>query len=413
MDLFQRAVCEVYSEAGESPVANDALYAAVQSKLGLSDAAMAERTPIGRAGAPRSLIKRKIRWAQQSARALGLVERTGTRGEWRLRRRTGDMGQVAGAGTALLAFSTKLGLAIWARCESVFPHLREQIACCLTSPPYLLARQRAYAGPGTEQEYIEFIVRALEPVVRQLLPGGSIALNITNDAFESGMPTRSLYRERLVLALCSELGLHKADELVWHKISAAPGPYQWASRTRQQLNAAYEPIYIFTPDPKAWFADNRRVLEPHTPAQKRLIARGGEARSGVFSDGAYRVKPGSFGNPTVGRIPRNVWSVGHRDRASIAMNAFAKANGLQPHGAPMPYVIAERLVRYLTRVDDLVVDLFGGRLTTAAAAEANGRRWLVTEQIWDHLVSGATRFGKAIANGESNIQVDTNGSVML
>ena len=416
LDMFQSAVVRAYSRSANGQLTNEALYIEVSQTLGLSPHEMSAKTPVGSAGTPRSLIKRRIRWAQQTLKALGLLEPTGVRGQWRTPQRSEDMPADAPPGAKLVAFSTRLGVAVWARCESVFPAIGGcmEIAAIITSPPYLLARPRAYGNPATEREYVEFIVRSLEPLRRHLLPGGSLALNITNDSFEPGLPSRRTYRERLVLALCDELDLHKCDEVIWHKTSAAPGPYQWCSRTRQQLSASYEPIYIFTPDPKAWFADNRRVLQPHSDNHRKLIAAGGEQRTAVFSDGAYRLKPGAFGNATEGAILRNVWPVGHFDPAAVAMNAFAKARGLQPHGAPMPYTIAERLVRWLTRPGDLVVDLFAGRLTTAKAAEDNQRRWLATEAIWDHLVSGATRFGTQLQRGwiPGNIVVDDEGVLL-
>ncbi|CAN7520798.1 DNA methyltransferase [Pseudoxanthomonas sp. LjRoot168] len=417
LDLFTAAVSRAYAGSPDGQLSNDQLYARVQADLGLSDTEMTAREPVGRAAKPRNLVKRRIRWAQQTLKSLGLVEPAGERGAWRVRQRTQDMPQQAPDGAALLAFSTKLGLAIWARHESVFPKLGADldVALILTSPPYPLARQRAYEGPRGEREYIDFILRALEPIRRNLLPGGSIALNISNDIFVTGTPARSLYRERLLIELCERLSLSKADELIWSKTSAIPGPYQWASRTRQQLNAAFEPIYILTPDPTAWFADNRRCLEPHTEAHAKLIAKGGEQRSGVFSDGAYRIKPGSFGNATEGKIMRNVWPIGHRDSDVVAMNAFARKAGLQTHGAPMPYAIADRLVRWLSRVNDLVADPFAGRLTTGKAAEANGRRWLCTEAIWDHLVCGGLRFGQAIAGGDwqGSVRVDATGAIIV
>lgn len=61
----------------------------------------------------------------------------------------------------------------------------------------------------------------------------------------------------------------------------------------------------------------------------------------------------------------------------------------------MPLRVAEFLVRFLTQEEDIVVDPFGGTLTTAMAAERTGRRWLVVEKMLAYLRGGAERFLQA------------------
>ncbi len=392
LDLFTMdKVVSAYANNGT--LDNAALYDQVSASTGVPRQRMDEREPIGEQGQRHSLIKRKVRWHQQTLKKLGLVERVpGHRGVWRL---TGEGERklgVAKPGVALVAFSTELGIAIWGSWESVFPKLDEPIALVLTSPPYPLRKPRAYGNPS-EAQYVDFICNSLEPIVANLMPGGSIVLNVSQDIFEAGLPSRSLYLERMVLALHDRLGLHLMDRIPWVNLSKAPGPVQWASKSRQQLNVGYEPIYWFTNSPAECFSDNRRVLEEHTDKHKKLIAAGGTQRDEIFSDGAYRRRKGAFSNPTAGKIPKNVLQVGHRCKEAIAMNRYAAAHGIAPHGAPMPLTLADKLVRFLTKPGQLVADLYAGRLTTGKAAEMNGRRWICTEINGDYLTAGATRFG--------------------
>ena len=72
-----------------------------------------------------------------------------------------------------------------------------------------------------------------------------MALSLSNDIFEQGSPARSLYLERLTIALEDRLGLRLMDRLIW-KSNKPPGPYQWASKERMQLNTAYEPVLWFS-----------------------------------------------------------------------------------------------------------------------------------------------------------------------
>lgn len=385
--LTIEAVKQAYADAG-GQLDNDALYEA----MGLDAETLQERAPVGRSGQKHNLHARKVRWFQQTLKKAKILERIpGQRGHWRMTPEAMGEQRTAAPGIALVAFSTKLGIAIWANWKDVFPSLDEPISCCITSPPYPLARPRSYGNPKVG-EYIDFITEALEPIVKNLMPGGTIALNISADIFEPGLPARSLYREKLVIAVCERLGLYKLDELIWSNASKAPGPVAWASKERMMLNVGWEPIYLFTNSPRDSIADNRRVLKPHTERQQRLIDRGGEQRLVDNSDGAYKVRPGSYGNQTAGTIPKNVLQMGHACRAQQLVKANARERGLLPHGAPMPLALAEFLVKYLTRPDQLVVDMFGGSLTTGHAAERHGRRWICTERQWDYIAAGASRF---------------------
>lgn len=392
MELFAH-VAAAYADSGR--LDNEGLYAGVAGRAGIPDKALHARMPIGESGQEHNLLKRKIRWHQQTLKHLGLIERVdGKRGLWRLTDAGEKKLRRAKPQVAMLAFSTEMGIAIWGSCERVFAHLDEPIVLAVTSPPYALRKPRAYGNPP-ETEYVDFICRALEPIVRNLAPGGSICLNVSNDIFEPGLPSRSLYLERMVLSIHDRLGLSLMDRLIWRNPSKPPGPIQWASKSRVQLNVEYEPVYWFTNDPTRVRADNRRVLQPHTERHLRLMASGGEKREAVYADGAYRLKEGNFGKETPGKIPRNVLNFSHNCPDHRQHRRDAEALGLPAHGAPMPKSLAGFLIEFLTEPGDLVVDPFGGKLTTAKAAEDLGRRWLTTEWILDYVRAAAERFKSA------------------
>lgn len=306
LDLFG-AMVGVYLDG--SPRSNDALYAELEASGHLSAKDLTTKVPVGKTGGCYSLAKRRVRWWQQHLKAKGIIERVPSeRGTWRLTDRDSKGLTKAPPKVVMLGFSTDLGVALWGSCFDVFDAFTESIAVCITSPPYPLAKPRAYGNP-TEKEWVDFVCRALEPIVKRLLPGGSIAVNLSNDIFEPGLPSRSLYRERFVIAMCDRFGLRKMDDMPWVNDSKAPGPYQWASRKRMQLNTGYEPVLVFCNDPLRSIADNRRVLQPHSEDHKKLIAAGGERRARSNSDGAYRVRVGAYGNPTPGRILGRLWMV--------------------------------------------------------------------------------------------------------
>lgn len=385
-DLFA-AVAGAYASC--SAMSNEALYGAVAEKLRLDPNATA---PIGRAGVRRSLWKRKVRWQQQTLKAMGVLERVpGERGAWRLASSESGL-SAAREGVSLLGFSTNLGLAVWGDCSTTLAGLDQPITLIVSSPPYPIQKARRYGGTADEGAYIDFICRAVEPAIRALAPGGSLCLNVTNDVFEPGRPSRSLYLERLTLAIADRFGMHLMDRLVWHNPTKPPGPIAWASKKRVQLNVAYEPILWFTNDPSRITADNRRVLEAHTREQLTLMRGGGANREAVYGDGAYRIRKNSFSVETEGRIPRNVLTRVHRCADTLRYRNDAMRLGLPVHGAMQPLSIPDFLIRFLTQAGDLVVDPFGGTATTGMAAERLGRRWIVVEKVLEYLRGAGERF---------------------
>lgn len=389
MDLFG-AVLGAYIDG--RPRTNADLYDELLDAGHATASDLRGRQPVGQAGAQVNTWKRKIRWWQQTLKAQGILERIPEeRGVWRLADRDANGLTKAPPGVVMLGFSTDLGVALWGSCVDVFGGLTESIAVCITSPPYPLAQPRAYGNPK-ESEWVDFVCASLEPIVKRLLPGGSIAVNLSNDIFEPGLPSRSLYRERFVLAMADRFGLHKMDDIPWVNPSKPPGPVQWASKRRMQLNAGYEPVLVFCNDPLKSFADNRRVLQPHTERHQRLMSKGGEVRQRVNSDGAYRINPGAYGAHTPGRIPRNVLTYGHACPDQRRMRERARAIGLPVHGASMPLALAMFLVQYLSRPGDLVVDPFGGTVTTGKACQELGRLWMASELMAEYLMCGRLRF---------------------
>jgi DNA modification methylase len=397
LDLFG-AVLNTYVQSNGS-IANETLYAEL-SKHGVVPADHWDhKVPIGQGGALHSPAKRAARWIQQSLKALNLIAPSNLRGHWEatekgraaLRKNDEERLCPAPSGYVALGFSTKLGMALWGNCKDVVSRIDSEVHCVLTSPPYPLARPRAYGGPD-RQEFIDFITSCLEPVMKRLAKGASIALSLSNDIFEPGSPARSLYLSYLTVALHERLGLELMDQLCWHNPSKAPGPVQWASKRRMQLNVGYEPILWFTNSPQHVFSNNQRVLQPHTTRHQKLIAQGGEQRSGVYGDGANVIRPGAFSNPTAGRIPRNVLQFGHRCHSQDQLRAKLQALGLPAHGATMPLELARFLVNFLVAPGMLTLDLFAGWQTTGLACEEAGVRWVGVERMLGYVLGSAHRF---------------------
>lgn len=409
------AVHQSFAAAGDTVITHGDLYADVARRSGMSEQQFAERVPVGRSGVLTSKHMRATRWTLQTMRQKGLVQRVdGRRGAWKLT----DAGKTkltrVERSEILVAFSTKLGLALWAHCGDAFGSFSGTIHAVITSPPYALARPRSYGNP-TQAEYVDWLCEALEPLVKRLARGGTIALNTSNDVFDPKLPSRALLNERLTIALFERLGLCKMDTLVWHQPCKAPSPVQWASVHRFQLHSGYEPILLLTNDPLACLSNNQRVLRPHTQRHEKLMARGGEMRSTRDSDGAHAKRIGSYGHVTAGAIPRNILTFPHTCESQRAYKRAARSIGLPAHSAPMPLALAKFLVEFLTEPGQLVVDPFGGSVTTGLAAECLGREWIVTDIHGEYLAGGCLRFLNADASRlmEQMFGVARNGQMPL
>lgn len=392
LNLFA-AVSQTY--LGSSDIlSQEELYANVAKKMGFKDTVLNEKEPVGKSKTPVSIMKRKIRWFQQTLKQAGVIENVG-RGQWRLAKDADDASlHVVGKNEMLLGFNTRLGAAVIASCEDFFNATEIEIDLVFTSPPYPLATARKYGNP-TEQEYVDWICKTLESTVERLVDGGSICINVGNDIFMKLSPARSMYQERLVLALHDRLGLHKMDTFIW-VANKAPGPIAWASKQRTQLNAGYEPVYWFTNNPLKVKSNNQRVLHAHSDKHHSFVTAGGEKEARSHSDGAHVKVKGAYSTETKGRIARNVQSFAMcRDDKNKEYREFCQQHELIPHGASMPVRLAEFFIEFLTEENDLVVDPFGGRLKTAMAAESLNRRWLTTERIPEYVLGAAGGFNLA------------------
>lgn len=356
--------------------------------------ALNKLSPVGKSGAKYNLFKRKVRWYQQTLKSIGLLEKVkNNRGVWRLTKEGKNKIALTkiNKGFSVVAFSTKLGIALWSDCTDALNHLEDEISLVVTSPPYPLHSARAY-GNVAEQKYVDWLCETLAPICNKLKDGGHIVLNISNDIFNKGNPSRSLYRERLIIALHDRLGLFKMDEIPWVNYSKPPGPVQWVSKNRQQLNVSWEPIYWLTNNPLKVDSNNQRVLSEHSKRHLKLISAGGEKRDALYGDGAYHIREGSYSAKTKGKIPKNVIERGHACKDQIRYREFCKENNIPTHGACFPTALPDFFIRFLTSANDLVFDPFGGTGKTALAAERLKRRWLLTDTISEYLKGGSSHF---------------------
>lgn len=268
------------------------------------------------------------------------------------------------------------------------------VSLVLTSPPYALHFKKAY-GNKDKHEYIEWMLPFAREIRRILKDDGSFVLNI-GGSYNKGVPTRSIYHFKLLVALVEDVGFHLAQECFWYNPAKMPMPAEWVTVRRVRVKDSVEYVWWLskTPHPKA---DNRKVLRAYSPDMLRLNKR--KPRE-TTRPGGYIIKE-SFGDLTTGgSIPPNVIEEDTaEDMLRFGNNAAndrytlrCKEAGVKIHPARFPAALPDFFIKLLTERDDVVLDPFAGSNTLGMVAEKLGRRWIAIEMEEEYLRASKFRF---------------------
>jgi site-specific DNA-methyltransferase (cytosine-N4-specific) len=254
----------------------------------------------------------------------------------------------------------------------------------LTSPPYALEFKKEY-GNEPQAKYVEWFLPFGREVKRVLRPDGSFVVNV-GGAWQKGHPVRSLYHFKLLVELVESVEFFLAQEVYWHNPAKIPTPAEWVNVQRIRVKDSVEPCWWLskTERPKA---SNLGVLVPYSADMIRLIDRGFRAKrrpSGHLANAGWQKNHG-------GAIPGNVLTMGNNDSNGRYI-AMLTARGLKVHPARFPVQLPEWFIRLLTDPGDVVLDIFGGSMTTGWAAERLDRAWLGFELSPEYVAASRLRF---------------------
>lgn len=264
----------------------------------------------------------------------------------------------------------------------------------MTSPPFALRRRKSY-GNVDETEYVDWIRPFGREVFRVLKHSGSLVLDL-GGTYRLGLPSRSLYNFRVLLAFCDEIGFHLAEDFYWHNPAKLPSPIEWVNKRKIRAKDSVDTVWWFgkTDTPKA---DVRKVLAPYSDRMKKLI----EDPEGFYTP---KMRPSGhdigtgFAKDNGGAIPSNLLSIPNTESNSNYLRLCTEL-GQERHPARFPSELPEFFIKMLTDEDDIVLDIFGGSNTTGFAAEVLERNWLTFELRRDYLTSSVLRFleGQSLA----------------
>lgn len=370
---------ECLADLGESAPRD--VYPAVAEAVGLPATVREDRTP----GGVRAW-DRHLRFAELQAQQRGLTAHP-RRNRWRATDRAAELLGVAEPGVLQVIFRTAQGEVLWADALNVLRGWEPRsVDLFMLSPPYLLQRQKAYGGPNSEREYLEWFLPFASEMYRTLRESGTMAINLAPGPYLPGLPVRSAYVHRLVLALLETLNFFLVGEHIWHNPAALPAPAEWVTKKKIQPKDGFEVTLVFSRTP-AFKADTRRVRVPYSPAQQRLMKRGWEKTTRPSG----HALTGNMARDNGGALPSRVL-VAANTASNDAYQRYCRAHDLPIHPARYPEALPEFFIQWLTEPGDLVVDPFAGSLTTGAVAERLGRRWIGIERCKTYVDGGIGRF---------------------
>lgn len=292
-------------------------------------------------------------------------------------------------------YSTDFGAAYVGDSLELMRQIPEKtINTVITSPPYALHFKKEY-GNVSKQDYVAWFIPFAREILRILKEDGSFILNI-GGSYNKGVPTRSIYHFKLLIALIEEVGFHLAQECFWHNPAKMPVPAEWVTVRRIRIKDSVEYIWWFskTPWPKA---NNRNVLKPYSKDMIRLNKKGVKTtvRPSGHSIGSSFNKVDAGGsissNVIEEELPFDMLRFGN-NAANDPYTLKCKQAGIKIHPARFPAALPEFFIKLLTDEYDIVLDPFAGSNTTGAVAESINRRWIALEAMEDYLETSKFRF---------------------
>jgi len=284
-------------------------------------------------------------------------------------------------------YTTKFGRAYLGDSLEIMRRLPdESVDLVVTSPPFPLTfrKKKPYTSVG-EDAFVAWFLPYAEECRRLLKATGSLILDL-GGVWNKGTPTKSLYQQRLLIALCDQVGFHYAQDVYWYNPAALPAPAEWVNVRRIRVKSAVDVVYWLAKT-EAPRANNREVLKAYSSDMLRLIERGYRAKT---RPSGHNIT-GKFQKNLGGSIPSNMLEIGNNDSNSLYLKS-CMASKLPVHPARYPRAFPEFFVKLCTNKGDIVLDPFAGSNVTGEAAEKHGRRWIAIELVEEYLAGSRFRF---------------------
>lgn len=221
-----------------------------------------------------------------------------------------------------------------------------KIQLIVTSPPYNIGKK--YEKKTKLERYLELQTAVIKECARVLSPKGSICWEVGN-YIEKG---EIVPLDIILYPVFKSLGLKLRNRIIWH--------FEHGLHCSKRLSGRYESILWFTKsDDYTFNVDPIRVPQKY-PGKKYFKGP----------------KKGQFSCNPLGKNPGDVWQI-----PNVKNNHVEKTI----HPCQFPVELIERLVLFMTRKDDWVLDPFIGTGTTAVAALLHNRKAIGAEIMPEYI----------------------------
>lgn len=237
--------------------------------------------------------------------------------------------------------------------NEVFEHSAEamtelpdnSVALMVTSPPYHVGKD--YDSDTSFEEYLELLDAVWAETYRVLQPGGRAVVNVANLGRRPYVPLSHEVTARML-----QIGFFMRAEVIWVKAKGAGSSCAWGS-WRSPANPVIRDLHEYC----LCFSKGRfdRVVK---------------GVSDISSEG--------FMDSTL-----SVWEIPPESAKRVG------------HPAPFPVELPKRFVQLYTYRDEVVLDPFMGRGSTAVAAILTGRKWVGYDTNPDYCASTRKRAADA------------------
>lgn len=265
----------------------------------------------------------------------------------------------------------------------------------ITSPPYSdIISYGKNIDVKKSTEYVDWILPLFNEIYRVLKPSGSFILNI-NDNCSGGYRNTFIYE--LIYRSSKETKLKFYDTYIWHKKNGIP------NGANKRFRNTTEFIFHFCKDNKLMKFYMDRVLEETNDETKKRFKRNGlSTPQGKIVDGsrkkikyltgsANKTKDGYTEKTNIRILPDKT----RPDNVFRFATAGASRDNTIKHPAPFNKELPQYFINLLTDEGDIVMDTFGGIMTSGLAAKSLNRNFIGIE-----LNEKYAEFGEKRINGD-------------
>lgn len=256
--------------------------------------------------------------------------------------------------------------------EDGIPTIPFKVHLTVTSPPYFNVKE--YVSYSSYEAYLDLLKRVFSSVLEVTHPGRMCCVNLSNILIPR--ESRNKESKRIPLAfhfvgLMESIGWKFIEDIIWVKPEGASknrngGFFQHRQPLAYKPNTVNEYIFVFQ--------------KPHNKLIDAIVR-------------SYDAATAEASKVDENYERTNIWYINPETRSD--------------HPAPYPIDLSNKLIRYYSYANDVVLDPFMGSGTTAVSAKSLGRRYVGFEIHKEYIDMANKRLANVMFPGIPEITLPT------